>query len=63
MALLDVIQYMLEQANIMNKMDLKEHFTQKQKNIPSFQHLTEHYPKLTTYLVIKQVSTETIKVK
>ena len=40
-----------------------EHFQQTQKNILSSQHCMEPFPKLTTYLDTKQVSTDTGKLK
>lgn len=43
---------------VMIQMDLTHLlFTKTQRNIPS-QHLMEHFPKLTIYLVTKQVSTD-----
>ena len=44
-------------SNILN-IFTEHHFTQIQKNIPSFQQLIELSPKLTAYLDTKQVATD-----
>jgi hypothetical protein len=54
---------MLELSNVINKMDIIEHFTPKEKKISSSKHLRVLPSKFIMYLFTREALTETIKMK